>query len=135
LDYYYKSEINLEPYYQILDINISYKKRIPFLNVCPFYIIGGNFIRNTYLSGLPGRMNNIYSYQEKSIYKMGIGTSIGLGLNVRKNIFIESNFKIGYYILGENHQFYGREYSGFTDQDTNPFFAYDILKLVYKFGD
>jgi len=135
LDYYYKGEIELDPYYQILDVNLNYERKIPFINKHQFYINGGYLIRNTYLTGLPGRMNNIYSYEEKSIFKMGIGSSMSFGLNISKNIFIESTFKIGYYILGENDQFYGREFSGFTDQDTNPFFALDILKLGYKFGD
>ncbi len=140
LDYYYKSKIELDPYYQILDVNLNYERRIPFINKHQFYINGGYLIRNTYLTGLPGKNVTegspiIYSYEEKSIFKMGIGSSMSFGLNINKNIFIESTFKIGYYILGENDQFYGSRYSGFTDQATNPFFVLDILKLGYKFGD
>ncbi len=59
---------------------------------------------------------------------------MSFGLDISEKIFMESNFKMGYYILGESDQFYGGEFSGFTDQDTNPFFALDILKLGYKFG-
>jgi len=133
-DYYCKKEIRLEPYYQILDINFTHGRKIPFLNRRIFYIKGGYLMRNIYLSGLPGRMNNIYSYEERSIYKIGIGASMSFGLDISEKIFMESNFKMGYCILGESDQFYGGEFSGFTDQDTNPFFALDILKLGYKFG-
>ena len=140
LDYYYKSKIELETHYQILDIDLTYERKIPFFKKQQLYFMGGYLIRNIYLSGLPGRNVTegppiIYSYQEESVYKMGIGASMCYGLNMNKNIFMESNFKFGYYILGKNSQFYGSRYSGFTDQDPKFFFALDILKFGYKFGD
>ncbi|NQV18561.1 MAG: hypothetical protein HQ534_08465 [Armatimonadetes bacterium] len=140
LDYYNnKNDNELHPYNQILDINFCYKAELPIFNRKQFYATGGFFLRNTYLVGLPGKNRAdgppiIYSYKEKVIYKMGIGNTIGFGLNIHKNIYFENNIKFGVYFIGENDQLYGPQFSGFSDQDALFFFAIDILKFGCKFG-
>ena len=139
LDYYNnKNDNELHPYNQILDINFCCKAELPIFNRKQFYATGGTFLRNTYLVGLSGenRVDGppiIYSYQKKAIYKMGICTTIGFGLNIHKNIFFENNIKFGVYLLGKNDQLYGPQFSGFSDQDALFFFAIDILKFGCKF--
>ncbi len=140
LDYYNnKNDNDLHPYNQILDIIFCYKAELPIFDREQFYATGGAFLRNTYLVGLPGKNRAdgppiIYSYQEKAIYKIGIGSSIGFGLNIYKNIYLENNLKFGIYILGKKDQFYGPQFSGLTDQDALLFFSIDILKFGCKFG-
>jgi hypothetical protein len=140
LDYYNnKSRKKYNPYNQILDINLVCKRKLPRFTGKQFYVTGGTFLRYTYLVGLPGKNFTeapqiIYSYNEKSIHKIGLGTSLGVGLNIYKNIFFENSIKFGRYFIGKNDQLYGQLFSGISDQDATYFFSIDIFKFGCKFG-
>lgn len=133
--YYYKSNLP-KPYYHFIDINFKYNKPFTFRKNKSLYLIGGYLLRNTYLRGYPGtNIGDIYSCQKKTIYKLGIGISTGVGINVSNNLFVESNLKFGIYVLGKNDQFHGDLLSGIYDQDPKAFFTFHLLNIGYRFGN
>jgi len=135
-----KSNSQYDTNNSMLDLEIVYRGRIPKPELKEFYVAGGTVLRNLYLVGYPGENRLfgppiIYSYEEKAIYKFGIGQSLSLGMKISNNLFIENSVKFGIYIIGKRDQFYSSKINLNSDQDGLFFFHLDILKLGYKFGD